>query len=209
MLEFLAFITNKKYWYIHSLIVKFVLGIYGIKVGKRFLIEGTPKIKIRGKAQDIIIGNNVTIMGTIDLRNREQGKIIIEDNVRIDHDSRFVAANRAVLRIGSGTGIGPYCIFNAGVDITIGQNCLLAGSIIVQSSDHGFRRGMNIKDQPHTYGEIKIGNDCWLGTNSTVLKGVTLEDGCVVGAKALVKKGHYRSNSVLVGIPARKIKERD
>jgi len=45
MFSFVALITNRKYWTIHSLIVKVILIIYGIKVGKNFYIEGVPKLK--------------------------------------------------------------------------------------------------------------------------------------------------------------------
>jgi acetyltransferase-like isoleucine patch superfamily enzyme len=208
MFDFLALITNKKYWFFHSLIVKIILRMHGIKVGNRFYIEGMPKLKIRGKAQDIQIGNNVSIFGDIDLRNRERGRIIIEDGVIIDNNCRFVAANDAMLRIGKRTSIGAYCIFNCGTDVTIGEDCLFAGYIQVQSSEHSFAKGELIRSQKHTYGKIMIGNDVWVASGAIIAKGVTLEDGCVIGAKALVREGHFEKNSILVGTPAQKIKER-
>lgn len=208
MIEFLALLTNKKYWHIHSFFVKCVLCLYGVKVGRKFYIEGTPRLKIRGKASDIKIGNNVSIFGCIDIRNREEGKIIIEDGVTIDNDCRFVAANNAILRIGEKTSIGAYSVFNAGVDIDVGRDCMFAGMIVLQSSEHGIVKGRLIREQNHSYGKIKIGNDVWLASDVTVMKGAVIEDGCVVGAKSLVRKGHYEQNSILVGVPAQKIKER-
>ncbi len=208
MFSFVALITNRKYWTIHSLIVKVILIIYGIKVGKNFYIEGVPKLKIKGRPQDILIGNSVSILGNIDIRNRENGKIIIEDGVTIDNDCRFVAANDTVLRIGKRTSIGCVCIFNCGVNVTIGEDCLISGMVHIQSSQHGFVRGELIRTQRHSYGEIVIGNDVWIAANATILMGSVIDDGCVVGAKALVVKGYYEKNSVLAGIPAKKIKER-
>jgi acetyltransferase-like isoleucine patch superfamily enzyme len=208
MLTFLALLTNKKYWLLHSFVIKLILRCYGIKIGRKFYIEGIPLLKIRGKARDIQIGNNVSIFGDIDLRNREQGKIIIADGVTIDNDCRFVAANQAVLRIGERTSIGNICTVNCGVSVTIGQDCMIAGLVQVQSSQHGFAKGTLIREQKHTYGEIMIGNDVWIANNATIVKGVTLGDGCVVGAKALVLAGEYPPNSILAGIPAKVIKER-
>ncbi|MCB9721115.1 MAG: acyltransferase [Candidatus Omnitrophica bacterium] len=208
MAKFLALLTNKRYWYLHSWLIKGVLRAYGIRIGRRFYIEGMPKLRIRGKASDIVIGDNVSIFGDTDFRNRESGKIIIEDGVTIDNDCRFVAANQATLRIGERTSIGPFSIFNAGVDILVGKDCMLAGSIVLQSSEHGIVKGQRIREQAHSYGEIKLGDDVWLAAGVTVTKGAVLEDGCVVGAKSLVRKGHYEPNSILVGIPARKIRER-
>ena len=54
MFNFLALITNKKYWIFHSRIIKIILRRYGIKVGKNFYIEGVPKLKIRGKSKILL-----------------------------------------------------------------------------------------------------------------------------------------------------------
>lgn len=208
MKDMLALITNKKYWYVHSLIVKFILRLRGIKVGKNFYIEGTPKLKIHGKASDISIGNNVRICGGIDLRNREQGRIVIEDDVQLDADCRLVAANQATIRVGARTRVGPRNIFNAGVDINIGCDCMLATSIVLQSSDHGIAKGKVIRTQKHNYGKISLGDDVWLGAGVVVTRGSELGNGCVVGAQSLVRKGKYEENSILVGVPVRTIRKR-
>lgn len=208
MFDFLALLTNKKYWKLHSFLIKGIMTLYGIKVGKNFYVEGVPKLKIRGKAEDIIFGNNVSILGNIDIRNREQGKIIVEDDVTLDNDCRFVAANDAVLRIGKRSSIGCFSIFNCGVNVTLGEDCLISGMVHVQSSQHGFAKGVPVRDQKHRYGEIVLGKDVWVGVNATILMGAVLGDGCVVGAKSLVREGIYPANSILAGIPAKIIKER-
>ena len=208
MFNFLALLTNKRYWKLHSLIVRFILRCYGIRVGKSFYIEGTPRIKIHGKADNICIGDNVSIYGNIDLRVRENGVILIEDGVSIDDHCRFVAANDAILRIGKRTGIGPFCVFNCGVDVSIGEDCLFSGMIYVQSSQHGMAKGKNIREQDHTYGKIVIGNDVWIAANAAIIKGAVLGDGCIVGAKALVREGSYEKDTILAGVPAKKIRER-
>lgn len=208
MFEFLALITNKRYWRLHSLIIRLILRCYGIPVGRGFYTEGTPRLKIRGKASNIRIGNDVSFLGDIDIRNRENGSIIFEDGACVDNDCRFVAANDAVLRVGKRTGIGCYCIFNCGTDVTIGEDCLFSGMIHVQSSQHGTAKGQLIREQRHAYGKIVLGNDVWVAANATILMGAEIGDGCIVGAKALVRAGRYAPNSILAGVPARIVKER-
>jgi acetyltransferase-like isoleucine patch superfamily enzyme len=208
MFDLLALITKKKYWYIHSIIIKVILKMYGIKIGKKFYIEGLPKLKIKGNPKDIIIGNNVSVFGDIDIRNRENGKIIIEDEVTIDNDCRFVSANNAVLRISKRTYMGPYCFIVSGVDISIGEDCLIAGMAHIQSSEHGYRKGESVRKQKHVYGQIVIGNEVWIAGNVTIMKGAVIGSGCIIGAKSLVRNGHYEKNTVLAGIPAKKIKDR-
>ena len=208
MFDFLALITNKKYWIIHSYIIKFILKTYGIKVGGNFYCEGTPKLKIKGKASNIIIGNNVSFLGDVDLRNRENGKIIIENNVSIDNDTRLVSANDTILLIGEGTGIGPFCIFNCGTNVSIGKNCMISGHIYIQSSEHYFKKDRLIKEQEHSYGEIILGDDCWLAADVMIAKNVTLGSGCVVGAKSFLRNVTYANNSIIVGVPSEQIGER-
>lgn len=55
--------------------------------------------------------------------------------------------------------------------------------------------------------ECKIGNDVWIGANSTILRGVTIPDGCVVGANTVVKKSPP-PYTIVVGNPGKVIKFR-
>ena len=190
------------------MIIKVILRILGVKIGKKFYIEGNPKLKIEGNPKDIIIGNNVSVFGNIDIRNRENGRIIIEDDVAIDTDCRFISANNAVLRIGKRSSVGQNSIIVAGDDVSIGDDCLIAAMAFIQSSEHGYRKGELVRNQKHVFGQIVIGNDVWIAGNVTITKGVVIGDGCIIGAKALVRNGHYEKDSVLAGIPAKKIKER-
>ena len=74
-----SLVTKKKIWIVYSYLIKLIFKFYGISIGKKFYVEGTPKLKINGKGNNIKLGNNVSIFGIIDLRNREDGKILIED----------------------------------------------------------------------------------------------------------------------------------
>lgn len=208
MFEFLALITNKKYWFFHSIIIKGILKIYGIQVGKNFYCEGVPLLKIRGKASNIIIGDNVSFFGNVDLRNRENGKIVIGNNVAIDNDVRLVAANDTILKIGDFTGIGGYTIFNCGVDVTIGKNCLIAGNCYFQSSEHGIEKNKLISKQNHIYGKIEIGDDVWIASNVTVAKSVVISDGCVIGAKSFLRHCKFDKDCIVAGVPAKVINHR-
>ena len=56
-------------------------------------------------------------------------------------------------------------------------------------------------------GDIVIGNDVWIGYEATILSGVTIGDGAIIGAKAVVTKD-VPPYSVVGGVPAKKIKQR-
>ena len=206
-MNFLSFIFG---WWIYkpySIIIASIMKIKGIKVGHNFYIQGVPFLKIRGNASNIKIAENVSINGNIDIRNRENGKLNISKDVSIDTNSRFVVANNAILNIGSGCNIGPYSIFNCGEDITIGKNTIFGGYCYFQTSNHGIKMGELIKNQKHTYGKISIGEGVWVAAHVKILAGVSIGDGAVIGANAVVTKD-IPSNAIAVGTPARVISYR-
>ena len=207
MLEFISFITNEKFWTPHSRIIRAILKHYGIRTGKNFLIKGIPKLKIRGKAENIIIGNNVSILGNIDIRNRENGKLIIENDVTIEQDCRFVAAKDGAIIIGKNSVIGAFAVFNGGADIKIGNKCVFAVRASINANDHLMARNLPIRDQGFVHAPVIIEEDCWFGTNVSIHKGVKIQKGSIIGANAVVTKDTH-PYSINVGIPAKKIGER-
>jgi len=207
MYNLLALIFGEPYWAAHSFLVRIILLAKGIRVGKRFRIYGTPYLKIRGKASNISIGDGVFIGGNIDLRNREDGSIVIEDNAVIDDNCRFVAANKALLRIGRGTKIGRDCIFNCGEDVTLGEKCILAGMGYVNSSEHTLYKASHVRDQGFDHAPIVIEDGVFIGGCVSIKKGITIGKGAVVGANSVVTKD-LPEYSVNVGVPARTIKYR-
>ncbi|WP_051249604.1 acyltransferase [Maridesulfovibrio zosterae] len=207
MFKFFALVTNKKYWILHSLIIKIVLRICGIQVGSNFYIEGVPSLKIRGKASNVIIGDNVNILGDIDLRNRENGKIIFCNNVTIEGYCRFVSAREGTIKVGEGSIVTAYALINGGEDLIIGRQCIIGPRASINANEHVFRRNTPVRSSGFDHEPIYIEDDCWLAANVTVMKGVTLSKGSIVGAGAVVTKS-TEPYSINVGIPAKKVSER-
>ena len=190
-----------------SFFIKLFLKFYGVKVGDKFYIEGTPKLKINGKGSNIQIGDNVSIFGNIDLRNRENGKIIIKNKVKIDTNSRIVAARDGIIKIDENSVIGPFTIINGGGNVMIGKKVIFAKNISINANDHKHKKYDNICDQGFIYADVIIEDDVWLGANVCVNKGVTIKKGSIVGANAVVTKD-TDPYSINVGIPSKKISER-
>src|SRR4051812_7108486 len=97
MFNFCALLFGPRYWKLHSVVIRALLRLRGVKVGRGFYTEGVPKLKLRGKPENVIFGDNVSVLGDIDLRNRENGRIVFHDRVTIERDCRFVSAREGTI----------------------------------------------------------------------------------------------------------------
>lgn len=208
MFNLLALVFGRAYWVFHSGLIGAILRLRGIQVGKGFYTEGVPKLKIRGNAKNIIIGDNVSILGDIDLRNRENGQIIFHDNVTIERDCRFVSAREGRIVIGEDSIVTAFAIINGGADILIGKKCIVGPRASINANEHLFARDMNVRDQAFEHAPVVIEDGCWLAANVVINKGVRLARGTVIGSQSVVTKD-TEEFCIYAGIPARKIAERE
>ena len=182
----------------------------GAKVGRNLRVDGPVKILLRDSAdlRNLVIGNDVTLGGTTYIRMRQKGRVVLADGVRTGTEVWLVAANDAELRVGEGTALGSYSIFNGGHGLTIGARCILAAFVYVNTSDHQFKKGSPIQEQGFFGAPVAIGDDVWLGGHVFVNKGVRIGSGSVIGAGAIVV-GDIDEGKVAVGNPARVIRDRE
>lgn len=93
--------------------------------------------------------------------------------------------------------------------IIIGDNCLIANGVTFRNANHGIARtDILIKNQPKVVKDIIVKNDVWIAANCVILPGVTIGEGSVIGAGAVVTKS-IPPYSVAVGVPAKVIKQRN
>ncbi len=144
----------------------------------------------------------------LDARGHQNNKIIFESQVAIERNVDIGALVHTSVRVKEKTFIGPgVCIAGPG-DIVIGKSCLIAAHVGIFANNHNFSDpNRNITEQGVTSKGITIEDDCWLGHAVTVLDGVTIGQGSVIGAGAVVTKD-IPAYSVAVGTPARVIKSR-
>lgn len=89
--------------------------------------------------------------------------------------------------------------------ITIGDNCAIAGDVLIQDTDFHPILGADGKPKPISK-PIKIGNKVWICAKATILKGVTIGDGAIIAAGAVVTKD-VPPYTCVAGNPARIVKE--
>ena len=86
--------------------------------------------------------------------------------------------------------------------VTIGDGCQIGHNVVFATLNHGLAP----EERSHTYpAPIVLGRNVWVGSNATILQGVTIDDNAVVAAGAVVTKD-VAANTVVGGVPARLIK---
>lgn len=94
------------------------------------------------------------------------------------------------------------CHFQDQGGITIGDGCLIGHNVVLVTINHDLMPENNRKNH---YAPIHIENHVWIGSNATVLPGVTIGDWAVVAAGAVVTKD-VPERTVVGGVPAKVIK---
>ena len=96
------------------------------------------------------------------------------------------------------------CTFLDVATITFGDNCLLGPNVAIYTAGHPVHP--HSRNSRYEYGiAVTIGNDVWLGGNTVVCPGVTIGDGCVIGAGSVVTKD-IPPYSIAAGNPCRVIR---
>ena len=90
----------------------------------------------------------------------------------------------------------PY-LLEIGNDVTIASGCNF-----VLHDNSVIKLGIDATDY---FGKIKIGNNCFIGVNVTILPGVTIGNSTIVGAGSVVTKSYSDGNVVIAGNPAKVI----
>lgn len=128
----------------------------------------------------------------------------IGDNVMIGKNAWIQVSKAGKISIGDGTNIGRNTTISAVKKITIGRKCLISYNVSILDHDHEVDNPeiSPMDSQPTKAKDVIIGNNCFIGAHSFILKGVKLGNHCVVGANSVVTKS-FPANSVVAGNPAR------
>jgi carbonic anhydrase/acetyltransferase-like protein (isoleucine patch superfamily) len=162
-----------------------------------------PSATVYGK--DIHLGPNIFIDdGSLICQCRNGGPINIAASATVARNSILQTARGGSISVGEKTVLQPHCLLSAaegsiriGADVGIGPYCAF------YPHDHGTAAGQNIRNQPLVIkGDIVVEDGAWLGHGVTVLSGVRIGRGAVIGAGSTVASD-VPDEAVASGVPAR------
>jgi galactoside O-acetyltransferase len=167
-------------------------GITGTALRRRYF-----GLRLAEHAPELSIQTNVSITCP--------NRISIGRKCYLGRDCKLYASSESFIRLGANFSANANVMINArGTGhITIGDNVMIGPNVVLRSNDHVFKRpDMPINEQGMTDGWIVIGNDVWIASNAVILQDVSIGDGAVVAAGAVVTKS-VAPYSIVGGVPAR------
>jgi acetyltransferase-like isoleucine patch superfamily enzyme len=158
-----------------------------LKTGKNIVIRGFPYMKINGFLE---IGNNVIINSSLRSNPTNHYKrciICVEKN--------------ANLKLGDNVGISNSVVY-CSESILIQKNTLIGSGVRIWDTDF---HNMEI-DSCYT-NKVRIGENCWIGADSIILKGSNIPNDTIIGANSLVTfSSSPLQSGVYAGNPVSKVK---
>lgn len=158
--------------------------------GSAYYLDIPPQIFYTNWCFQKLLGNNREVSHPVHFTTLVAGY----ENIK------FNKKNLAILNSFAVSG-GCYFGIAHGSSLEIGDDTIWAWNINIQTSNHDFldRNRYELKS-------VKIGKNCWIGGNVTILPGVEIGDNVTIGANSVVSKS-FPSNVVIAGVPAKIIKE--
>lgn len=183
-------------WFLDRWLWPWWLRIAGVQCGRNVHCTGRPRIRI-ARGGEIRLGDRVHLVSRR-----------VANPLWLHRPCSLSVRAGARIVIGEGSGLSGVVICAAssveiGDRVLVGANCTIVDTDFHPLSpearrEHATRGALS---QP-----VRIGNDVFIGMHALILKGTELDDGCVVGAGAVVT-GRFPPRSIVVGNPARVVKE--
>lgn len=148
------------------------------------------------------IGENVSFMKDVTIVTPEN--LHIGDNVMFNVGVH-IQANSEV-SIGNQSHFAPFCVLYGPLEV--GDKCAVAAHTVFASIGHTYDQpDVPFVDLPARAGKIVLEDNVWIGANATIIAGVRIGTGSIVGAGAVVTHD-VEPYSVVGGVPARLIRMR-
>lgn len=177
------------------------------KVGRNVIFGKSITIRHPDK---IYIGDNVIIddYAVLDGKGTDNNRIIIGDNVMIGRSS-VISCKNGNITIGENSNIAMNCFIQSAKEVNIGKNVLFAAyCYVIGGGDHETERtDIPIIAQGQIVKGITIEDNCWIGASVKVLDGVKIGRDSIIGAGAVVTK-EIPDYAIAVGVPAKVVKTR-
>lgn len=124
------------------------------------------------------------------------GKLSIGKMFKMRDGAKIRVRKGAECIIGNNTSVNSNNVIACRQRIIIGDNVQLSPNVQIYDHDHDFKYPDGLKANKFKTSPVLIGNDCWIGANTVILKGTKIGNNCVIGAGCIIK-GEISDNSIV------------
>ena len=186
------------------------------RISKKICIaKGAQFIPYKGTRLLLATHSSILVNGNLHLGAAWIGNSGRSTLVRLDEGAEFICNNINLINYGAdiyilkggkieidGSFLNCDVKIRATESVKIGKGCVISHNVtIIDSDTHCVDVPGHIPTKP-----VTIGNHVWIGNRAMVLKGVTIGDGAIIAAGAVVSKD-VPPNTMVAGVPAKIIKE--
>lgn len=181
-----------------------------IQTHSKIFLEKKVILKYR---KQIHFGKNLRLAENVKLDALSEDGICFGDNCSVGINTRIECTGSFSFlgkgfKCGNNCGLGTDSFYGCAGGIELGDDVIVGNFVSMHSENHNCSdTEIPIRLQGTTHKGIKIGNNVWIEAKVTILDGVHIGNGCVIGAGSVVTKS-FPDNSVIAGVPAKIIKER-
>lgn len=165
-----------------------------LKLIKRYILKKTNGISLSIYFTNLLFQKIFRIDKNCSFSKNYTSRVLCPEKIIIENNSQAVLKSFAL----SGG-----CYIQGCEGIFIGEGTIWSFNVSIISQGHDF---YDLNSIPKV-NPIKIGKNCWIGTNSTILPGVELGDKTIVGANTVVTKSFPEGNVIIAGTPAKIIRK--
>jgi acetyltransferase-like isoleucine patch superfamily enzyme len=146
-------------------------------------------------------GRMLRVLGRVRANRSRRTKLRLGSHVTLYGGVRFyLDRDGAAIEIGDSTIVNRRTEICSEERVTIGSRCMISWDVLITDTDFH-----QLEDRPVS-APVLIGDHVWICARATILKGVTIGDGAVIAAGAVVTQD-VPAGCVVAGVPARIVRE--
>jgi acetyltransferase-like isoleucine patch superfamily enzyme len=202
-------------WVLKNLVCSFFRGFF-----KKIFFKKSKGIVLVGKHVKLLNPWHISSAGNLIVEDYAEIQGLSEDGLKFgknvsigkyamirpsDYYGRNIGKG---LVVGDNSNIGAHAYVGCSGKITIGNNVMISPRVSFYAENHVYSDLTRpMKTQGVEKGEISVGDDCWIASNSIILSNVKIGKGVIVAAGSVVNKD-IPDYAIVGGVPAKIIKYR-
>ena len=186
---------------------------------KSLLLKLYTKYKTSKVKSRLFFGNNCSFSfrsNVILLFGSTKANICLGENVRMF--GTLSSSHGGIIKMSNYSQIGYGSIIRSVDNLEVGEMAIISENVVISDNNSHpvnpqdrlivWRTPVGSEERSWKYSDsapIRIGNNCWIGENSRICKGVTIGEGSIVAANSVVTK-NVPANCIVAGNPAKIVK---